>query len=120
MLRLGPNAGGFEYQLLGALATANAQIALSALRVSTGKKINAPKDDVSGFVQIDALEREQVGVQAAVKRVDAAANIGAQLQTNLDSVSTQLSTIRSLLVEDVDHTLTAAERTANQQKIDAA
>ena len=120
MLRLGPIASGFEKRLLGALATANAQIALSALRVSTGKKYNFPKDGPSQFLQIAALEREQSAVQAAAQRVDAAANIGSQLQTNLDSVIAQLDNIRGLLAEDVNQSLTAAQRAENQLEIDAA
>ena len=120
MLRLGPSFGGFEREILGALAAANAQVALSTLRISTGKKINFPSDNPSQFIQLDSLQREQSAVQAAVKRVDAAANIGSQLQTNLNAVSAQLSGIRDLLLEDADQTLTSAKRAANQVKIDAA
>jgi len=120
MLRLGPSFGGFEREILGALAAANAQVALSTLRISTGKKINFPSDNPSQFIQLDSLQREQSAVQAAVKRVDAAANIGSQLQTNLDAVVAQLSGIRALLLEDADQTLTSTERAANQVKIDAA
>jgi len=120
MLRLGPTIGGFEHQLLGALAKANAQIALSSLRVSTGKRINFPSDDPSGFVHLDALQREQSAVQAAVTRVNAAANIGAQLQANLDAVISRLAEVRTLLLEDADQSLTTAERAANQLEIDAA
>lgn len=120
MLRLGTISGGLENQLLRALAAANAQIALSTLRLSTGRKINFPKDSPSQFVQIDALEREQSAVQAAVSRVNGAANIGSRLQTTLDSVTDQLENIRDLLLEDVDQSLTAAERAENQAQIDAA
>ncbi len=120
MLRLGPSFGGFEREILGALAAANAQIALSTLRLSTGRKINYPSDNPSQFVQLDSLTREQAAVQAAVKRVDAAANIGSQLQMNLNAVIAQLADIRDLLLEDADQTLTWAERAANQVKIDAA
>ncbi|MGI8981444.1 MAG: flagellin [Pirellulaceae bacterium] len=120
MLRLGSIAGGFEMKLLGALAAANAQVALSALRISTGKKINLPRDNPSHFVHLDSLQREQSAVQAAVARVNAAANIGSQLQTNLAAVVDQLAEIRTLLLEDADQSLTAAERAANQLEIDAA
>src|SRR5436190_14461150 len=120
MLTLGPSLGGFERQLLGALASAHAQIALSALRVSTGKRYNSPSDSPSQFMQLDSLYREQSAVQAAAQRVNAAANIGSQLQTNLDAVIEQLSGIRDLLIEDADQTLTSAQRAANQLQIDAA
>lgn len=120
MLRLGPSFGGFEKQLLGALAVANAQVALSTLRVSTGKKINSPSDNPSQFVQLDSLQREKSAVQAAVERVDGAANIGSQLQTSLDTAIKQLSDIRKLLLDDADQSLTTASRIENQQKIDAA
>ena len=120
MLRLGPSFGGFERQLLGALAAAIAQVALASLRTSTGNKINFPRDNPSRFVHLDSLQREQSAVQAAVERVDAAANIGSQLQTNLDAVITQLSRIRALLLEDAGQSLSAAERAANQLEIDAA
>src|SRR5688572_18887370 len=120
MLRLGSIAGGFEMKLLGALAAANAQVALSALRVSTGRKINAPSDNPSRFVHLDSLQREQSAVQAAVARVNAAANIGSQLQTNLAAVISQLADVRALLLEDADQSLTTAERAANQLAIEAA
>lgn len=120
MLRLGPSFGGFEKQLLGALAAANAQVALSTLRVSTGKRINSPSDNPSQFVQLDSLQREKSAVQAAVERVDGAANIGSQLQTSLDTAIKQLSDIRKLLLDDADQSLTTASRIENQQKIDAA
>ena len=120
MLRLGPIAGGFEKQLLGALAAANAQVALSVLRVSTGKKFNFPRDNPSQFLHLDSLQREQSAVQAAVERVNAAANIGSQLQTNLAAVIGQLADVRALLLEDADQSLSTAERAANQLEIDAA
>ncbi|MFN0016734.1 MAG: hypothetical protein ACKVP0_00660 [Pirellulaceae bacterium] len=120
MLRLGPSFGGFERQLLGALAAANGQIALSMLRVSTGKRINAPADDPAQFVKMSAMQREQSVVQSALERVNAAANIGSQLQTNLAAVTEQLAEIRELLLEDADQSLSASARAENQLKIDAA
>ena len=120
MLRIGGSLTGFERQLLDALAGAQAKAAVSTLRLATGKRINRAADDPAGLLRLAALEREQLAVQAAIVRVDAAANVGATLQLNVASVRTQLNTIRSSLLLDENQTLTSAERTAQQAIIDAA
>ena len=62
MLRLGSSFGGFEKQLLGELAAANAEVALSTLRVSTGKKINAR-------ASLSILQQQQASVVYLVQRL---------------------------------------------------
>lgn len=120
MLRIGGSLTGFERQLLDALAGAQAKAAVSTLRLATGKRINRAADDPAGLMRLASLEREQLAVQAAMARVDAAANVGATLQLNVESVRTQLNTIRTSLLLDENQTLSSAERTAQQAIIDAA
>ena len=45
MTRIGAHLSGLERQLLNSLNEANAAAAINALRISTGEKINSPRDD---------------------------------------------------------------------------
>lgn len=119
-MRISSGLTGIERQLLGALAQANASAALATLRLATGQRVNRPSDDPAAFLRITSLEREQSAVQTAIANVDGAANTAATLQLNLESVRTQLDTIRTALLADEDQSLTSAERDAQQAIINAA
>ena len=120
MIRIGAHLSGLEAKLLNQLAAANAAASENALRLSTGKQVNAPKDDPAAFLQVSSLESQLSAVNDAVSRVDTAAGIAAQLQLTLDQVRTQLDTVRTALLEDEDGELTSEERAVNQATIDAA
>ncbi|MDP7020330.1 MAG: hypothetical protein QGG36_31320, partial [Pirellulaceae bacterium] len=81
-MRIGASISGFERQLLNAVAEANSAAAANALRISTGKKINSPADDPSGFLRVSKMEGRLDLVQRALTRVDVASNIASGLQTN--------------------------------------
>lgn len=119
-MRISSSFASLERQLLSALAKANANAALASLKLATGQRVNRPSDDPAGFLQIAALEREQAAVQGAMARVSAAANVAAELQLNLESVRTQLGTIRTALLSDEGQTLNASQRAAQQAIVDAA
>lgn len=120
MFRIGASLSGFEMQLLNRLHEANAAAQTNALRMATGKKINSPSDDPSGYVQLANWETQQSAIAAAQSNVTAASSMVSQAQLVLDEIRTQLSTIRSLAVADEDQELTATERAANQAAIDTA
>jgi flagellin-like hook-associated protein FlgL len=119
-MRITAGISSIERQLLGALAKANAQAALASLRLSTSRRINRPVDDPAGYLHVAALEREQAAVQAAITRVDAVANVAAQLQLNIEGVRTQLNTVREALLEDADQSLNAEQRAVQQAIVDDA
>jgi flagellin-like hook-associated protein FlgL len=120
MSRISSAISGIERQLLTSLATANAEITLSALRISTGHKINSPKDNPSAFVTLTKNQSQLNVVTATLGNVTAADSMVSDTQTALDNVQSQMEIIRTELVKDVNHTLTDSERAESQAKINAA
>lgn len=119
-MRIGISLVSAERRILGSLAAAQAAAALSTLRLATNQRVPRPSDDPAAFIQIQALQRDSAAVQAAMRRVDAAANVGAQLELKISAAMAQLDTIRSKLLEDAGSSLSSAERAALQLEIDAA
>jgi flagellin-like hook-associated protein FlgL len=111
---------GIERTLLNRLAEANAAATLSALRMSTGMKINHPSDDPSSFVMLSGLQSRLSVVRDTMTNVTAASSMITQAQSTIDSIRTQLNTIRTELLKDEDGTLTGAQRADAQANIDAA
>ena len=120
MYRIGASLSGFELQLLNRVREANAAAQINTLRLATNKKINFPRDNPSGYIQLANWETQQTVVAAARANVTAASALVSQTQLVLDQIRTQLSTIRTKALADVDQALTADERTANQAAIDSA
>lgn len=120
MSRIGASITGFEQFLLTQLARINQSSVASAIRLSTGKIVNFPKDDPSAFFQIHRFEQQQSIVNDLRANIEVAATVGAESQKTVDEIRTQLNTIRTKLVEDENQTLTQAQRDANQVLIDAA
>jgi flagellin len=120
MTRIGASLSGFELQLLNRLRNASAAAQINTLRLATGKKINSPADNPSGFVQLANWETQQKVVTSTQANVTAASSMVSQAQLTLDQIRTQLNTIRALAVADENQALTAAQRTANQAAIDAS
>jgi flagellin-like hook-associated protein FlgL len=120
MGRIGASLSGFELKLLNRLQEANAAATLNALRLTTGKRINSPRDNPSTFTAIEQFNTQLSTVKAAMSNVTAASSIVSQAQLNLDNVRTQLNTIRTKLIENEDGSLTADQKLANQAAIDTA
>ncbi len=57
------------------LSTANYDISLRQLRLSTGKRINNASDDVAGYITSRALISRNGSLQAALKTVGDAKNL---------------------------------------------
>ena len=120
MARIGSALSGIERQLLNSLDLANAQVTLSAYRMATGHKINAPKDDPSAFATLSGLQSQLSNVTATISNVTAAGSMVTQAQSALSGIQTQLGAIRTELLKDVNHSLSSDQRTQSQAKIDAA
>jgi flagellin-like hook-associated protein FlgL len=93
---------------------------LANYRMTTGHKINFPKDDPSAFMTLSGLQFQLNDVTATISNVTGAESMVGQTQTALDGIETQLDLIRTELLTDVRHTLTPAQQAASQAKIDAA
>jgi flagellin-like hook-associated protein FlgL len=120
MSRIGPTLSGIERQLLTSLAASNAQIAMSALRMTTGHKINAASDNPSAFIQLSGLQSQMSNVSNTLGNVTAADGMVSQIKTAVASIQTQLGIIQDELKKDVNHTLTPDQRAEAQNKIDQA
>ncbi|MHC4176699.1 MAG: flagellin N-terminal helical domain-containing protein [Planctomycetota bacterium] len=120
MSRISVSLSGIERTLLTRLAEANAAATLSSLRISTGSKINYPRDDPAAFVMLSGLQSRLGNVRATMSNVTAASSMVTQVQSTLDSIRTQLNTVRTELLKDEDGSLTEAQRADAQANIDAA
>ncbi|MGW8256788.1 MAG: flagellin N-terminal helical domain-containing protein [Thermoguttaceae bacterium] len=120
MSRISSAISGIERRLLDSLAYADAQVALSNFRMATGHKINFPSDDPSTFYKLITLQTQLNSVTHTLANVTAAGSLVSQTQSGLDAITTQLGVIRTELIKDEDHSLTASERAESQATIDAA
>lgn len=120
MGRIGASLSGIERTLLNRLHDANSAASVNLLRLATGKKINSPADNPSDFVTVSRFRGDLRAVKDTLTNVTTASQIVAGAQLSVDLIRNQLDTIRTLLIADEDGALTASERAANQQEIDAA
>lgn len=77
-----------------ALNTANRDISLRQLRLSTGKRINNASDDVAGYITSRALIARNGSLNQALKTVGDAANMSQILQDGLDSINSLITLIK--------------------------
>ena len=90
MGRIGASLSGIERTLLNRLSEANTAATINSLRLATGKKINAPSDDVSAFAKLASFQTQLSVVSATMSNVTAASSMITQAQSSLDEVRTQL------------------------------
>ncbi len=112
--------GGFDQRLLNILSAVNNAANLSRLRLATGQRINASRDNPSDFVTLNLLERDLSVVNATLRNINSASSQVSQVQTTTAQIRTQLNTIRDLAAADLDGGLTDEQRAANQAAIDLA
>lgn len=77
-----------------ALQTSADNLALRQLRLSTGKRINAASDDVSGYITSRSLMARNGALKAALTAAGEAKNVTSIVQDSLDSVNGLLTTIK--------------------------
>ena len=122
MGRIGVTLSGIERSLLNRLNEANAQAAISSLRLATGNRINAPRDDPAGFLVLSSLQSRLSNVRATMRNVTAADSMVTQAQTAMAEIRTQLEDIGVQLLLDADRSdpLSPSQRAEAQAAIDAA
>lgn len=118
--RIGATITAIELRLLNQLNDATTAAATSALRLATGEKINAPRDNPTGFIALSEFRADKKRLTAALANVNEASSLVSQTQLTLDQIRTQLETIQEKALEDEDQGLTADQRAANQVAIDTA
>lgn len=77
-----------------ALEVANRNISLRQLRLSTGKRINNPGDDVAGYITSKALQSRNGAMKAALLAVSDAFSVTNISIEALDNISQQLMKIK--------------------------
>lgn len=77
-----------------ALLTANNNIALKQLRLSTGKRINSAADDVSGYITSRALSARNGSLKQALVATGEALNVTAIGQDALDNINGLLTSMK--------------------------
>ena len=77
-----------------ALQTSSDNLALRQLRLSTGKRINAASDDVSGYITSRSLMARNGALKAALSAAGEAKNVTSIVQDSLDNVNGLLTTIK--------------------------
>ncbi|MCS7303355.1 MAG: hypothetical protein NZ606_07985, partial [Candidatus Kapabacteria bacterium] len=70
-----------------ALDSANRNIALRQLRLSTGKRINSAADDVAGYITVRSLGERNSSLKAALNAVGDAMNVANIAQDGLDNIT---------------------------------
>lgn len=78
-----------------ALEASNKDIAMGQLRLSTGKRINAASDDVSGYITSRSLTARNVSLESAQIAVGEALNVTAISQDAFDEISNLLIDIKT-------------------------
>jgi flagellin-like hook-associated protein FlgL len=118
MSRIGATISGIEQYLLRHLSQVQSQAVDNSIRLATGQLVNSPDDDPAAFYLVSDFEHRLSIIQETKSQVELAAGIGAEMQIALDSVRTNLNTIRELLVGVQDGSI--EDVAAAQTQIDAA
>ncbi len=90
--RIATNIPGMQAN--NSLQKSTKQIALSQLRLSTGRRINSAADDVSGFITSRSLLARNSSLKTAITSAGEAKNVTSIVQDSLDNVINLLTEIR--------------------------
>lgn len=77
------------------LVRANKDIALRQLRITTGKRINSPADDVAGYITVKSLHARNAALKAALVTTNEAKNVTALTQDAFDNITQLLADIKN-------------------------
>jgi len=89
-------------------------------RMSTGKKINAGKDNPAGLIALKALDADYIATNAALDNNQRTNAMLSKADADLTEVSNLLSQIETLVASSVGDQLSDSEKAANQAQIDSA
>jgi len=115
--RIGTNIGALNG--LNSLMAINKKLALSQLRLSTGKRINEAADDPSGYSIANSFDKRARGLQVALDSVGTASNALAIAEGGLNNINQILLDMKDLVVQGASDTLGATERAAINTQLTA-
>jgi flagellin len=115
--RIGTNIGALNG--LNSLMAINKKLALSQLRLSTGKRINEAADDPSGYSIANSFDKRARGLQVALDSVGTASNALAIAEGGLNNINQILLDMKDLVVQAASDTLGSTERDAINTQLTA-
>jgi flagellin len=120
MTTISTGISGLDQQLLQNYQRNNDRTQTSLERLSTGKRINRPKDDPAGFVAAEGLRKELSDLERKVGSISTERQQSHIQQSGLANIQSVLIELRGRLVSAADGTITADERAALAAEIDNA
>ena len=94
------------------LEVSNKDISTRQLRLSTGKRINNPADDVAGYITARALQARNGSLKAAIKAVGDAQNTSYIVMDSLENISDLLTKIRDATAQATSGAQGTSEKVA--------
>jgi flagellin len=109
---------GVDQKLLQNFQRNNEQTQTSLERLSTGKRINHPKDDPPAFIAAEGLRKDLNDLKQQLGDIATERAQSHIQQSGLADIQDALTELRGQLVEGADGTLTADQRTSLETEID--
>jgi len=106
------------FQALDAFNAVNRDLAVTQLRLATGKRINSAEEDASGYVIGKNLEARARGLSVALANVGDAKNVMSIAEGGLNSVMDILMTMKEKATQAASDTLGTSERGAIENQLD--
>ena len=101
-------------------SNAAAQILGTAMqRLSTGKRINAAKDDAAGLAISTSMTSQINGMNQGIRNANDGISLAQTAEGALNEVTNMLQRVRELAVQSASGTYQAVDRTNMQQEVDA-
>ncbi len=95
-----------------ALDSANRNVALRQLRLSTGKRINSAADDVAGYITVRSLGERNSSLKAALNAVGDATNVTNIAQDGLDNITNLIMQIKEAVASAASGAMGTDEKVA--------
>jgi flagellin-like hook-associated protein FlgL len=109
---------GVDQQLLQNYQRSNDRTQTSVERLSTGKRINRPKDDPPGFIAAEGLRKELSNLERKLGSISTERQQSHVQQSGLANIQSVLIELRGRLVSAADGTISDDERAALAAEID--
>jgi flagellin len=96
---------------------ANASLGQSMERLSTGKRINAAKDDAAGLAISQRMTADVRGLNVAMRNANDGISMAQTAESAMGEVTNMLQRMRELAVQASNGTMSASNRTALQAEV---
>ncbi|MCG8606992.1 flagellin [bacterium] len=106
-------------QSLNSLNKINGELGIRQLRLATGKRINSAEDDAAGFVISRTLQARGKGLATALNNVGDAKSMLSVAESGLENILDILETMKEKVTQAASDTLSATERNAIDDELDA-